>query len=393
MFATDEQSVEQNSIQENILTGADLDMLKVLYSAPLRPQDWQTFLSLLCERVECKHGFFLCADSTLGLSVRAQGDGIFEDTTLVTAYNEHYSGSDPFRRPVVRDSLIGVFDGDELLPNEGLLQSKMYSDQLEPRGLRYATLLITSVSIRRLECISLWRTKEQGPISESSRAFLESLFPHIQSALEIRQVVNVAKQRTASAELMIDASATATLLITKLGEVVHYNAAARALFADGDCLRLNNGSLVVASPASREGVWTLIRKMESFYEAPGQLPTKQAVLLDRLSGQVPLHLVATPLNSADRERTHADIVLLVSDPAAPVHFPNQVLHSLYKLTSAQTEVANGLLTGYSIKEIAELRHVSVGTVRQQLKVILEKTGTVRQGDLIRLLLSIPNTRQ
>jgi len=36
-----------------------------------------------------------------------------------------------------------------------------------------------------------------------------------------------------------------------------------------------------------------------------------------------------------------------------------------------------------------LRKVSIGTVRQQLKTILSKTGTTRQIDLVRMLMTLP----
>jgi len=55
-------------------------------------------------------------------------------------------------------------------------------------------------------------------------------------------------------------------------------------------------------------------------------------------------------------------------------------------------VANGLLTGYSLEEIAALRRVSIGTVRQQVKAMLGKSGTSRQSDLVRLLLNLPGVR-
>ncbi len=45
--------------------------------------------------------------------------------------------------------------------------------------------------------------------------------------------------------------------------------------------------------------------------------------------------------------------------------------------------------GYSLEEIANLRHVSPGTVRIQIKSLLGKTGTACQADLVRLLMTLP----
>ena len=88
-------------------------------------------------------------------------------------------------------------------------------------------------------------------------------------------------------------------------------------------------------------------------------------------------------------RSGAEIILIVSDPGSPITVQHEILESIYGLTPALADVANGLLKGYSLEYIARLRHVSIGTVRQQLKSILSKTGTVRQSDLVRQLLSLP----
>ena len=47
--------------------------------------------------------------------------------------------------------------------------------------------------------------------------------------------------------------------------------------------------------------------------------------------------------------------------------------------------------GFALDEIAGLRRVAVGTIRQQLKGIFARTGTNSQTDLVRLLLSLPQT--
>ena len=45
---------------------------------------------------------------------------------------------------------------------------------------------------------------------------------------------------------------------------------------------------------------------------------------------------------------------------------------------------------YSAEEIACLRRVSAVTVRQQIKSMMNKTGTKRQGEMIRLFMTLPH---
>ncbi len=56
------------------------------------------------------------------------------------------------------------------------------------------------------------------------------------------------------------------------------------------------------------------------------------------------------------------------------------------MTAAQARVAVLLSEGLRLNEIAARTRVQVNTVRAHLKEIYAKTGTRRQGELVRLLL-------
>jgi DNA-binding CsgD family transcriptional regulator len=68
-----------------------------------------------------------------------------------------------------------------------------------------------------------------------------------------------------------------------------------------------------------------------------------------------------------------------------------MLQQLYGFTPAETEIANGLATGFSPEGIASIRGASVETVRSQIKSLLLKTDTRRQIDLVRLLCRLPDS--
>jgi DNA-binding CsgD family transcriptional regulator len=69
--------------------------------------------------------------------------------------------------------------------------------------------------------------------------------------------------------------------------------------------------------------------------------------------------------------------------------PVEVLRTLFRLTPAETRLAQSILNGHSAAEAAELGGVSRETVKSQMNAIFSKTGTRRQGDLIRLLSRLP----
>lgn len=365
------------------------ELLKVLYSASFQDEQWERFLVLLSQHTQSAVSVFLCADSRLGVSCRAQGGSDPRDRVDALSYNERYVGSDPFRTPCLQDPRPRVVQGDDLLSEGDLLRTDLYRDLLAPHRFRYATLILLTLTLRRIEVVTIWRIIDQGPMDENCNRLLNLLFPHIQKALEIRQVLGVAQQRVAGAEAIANASSTATLLLTRQGHVIHSNAAADALVSVGSSLMLQKRTLDATDGQSREALRAILLKVASPSFASSTATPSDAYSLPHADGRRPLQLLATPLPHTHRSRTGADLLLLVTDPERSPSFPDSVLRALYGLTTAETAVANGLLMGYSLEEIASLRHVTLGTVRIQIKSLLSKTGTCRQSKLVQLLMTLP----
>ena len=68
------------------------------------------------------------------------------------------------------------------------------------------------------------------------------------------------------------------------------------------------------------------------------------------------------------------------------HPEAKVLRERYHLAAAEIRVAEMMLAGHELKAAAALLDVSLGTVRNQLKSVFQKTDTHRQSALIGLLL-------
>jgi len=177
------------------------------------------------------------------------------------------------------------------------------------------------------------------------------------------------------------------------------NHAAQQMAVAADALRVNISRIVPIDPGQRSTFDALVADAaEALIADKGTLgsdikPTHAggSLMLKRRGGKGPLQVLVTPLRLTGTSRSTVRVLVLVTDPDRELSFPDTVLRELYGLTTAETEIANGLLTGFSVEEIAQLRRVSVATVRSQLKPLLGKTGTRRQADLVRVLSTLPRT--
>jgi DNA-binding CsgD family transcriptional regulator len=79
------------------------------------------------------------------------------------------------------------------------------------------------------------------------------------------------------------------------------------------------------------------------------------------------------------------VMMPVTFPQAP---PVELIRLLFDLTPAEARVARSLTTGKTIDDIAAGAGVSRNTVRTQLRGVLEKTGCVRQAEVVALLSGI-----
>lgn len=368
------------------------ELLQVLYSAPLLHEEWQQFLTLVARHTSSRNAYFFAASTNFPLALLEEG-GTPQNPKDLTTYNKDYAPTDPCLAALIRYSRsnnpVGVFTDEELLPGEGLLNTDFYRQLLVRMNLRYGTAVSLALTVRRIDAISVWRTPEEGPIDADSKRLLELLIPHIQTALETRRVLGITQHRLASAEAIANASPTATFVLSREGKVHHLNTAAEALVREGDGLTITNGRLTARDAQAMEA----LTKLQCDVAMPavsslGKQPV-HCIALRRTTEKRPLQVIATPLPEVHRDSSNADLLLMVTDPERPSNFPDDLLRALYHLTPTEIEVANGLMLGYSPEEIACLRRVSTGTVRQQVKCMLGKTGVSRQSDMVRLLMTLP----
>ena len=180
---------------------------------------------------------------------------------------------------------------------------------------------------------------------------------------------------------------TASILLDGSGRIIHMNEAAQQIAINSDGFGVRVDRIVPTDPSMRHEFTALVNACASAELGH----SGGALALGRSSGKRPLQVLVTPVRLIEKYRSSVRVLILATDPDRAVSFPDAVLRGTYGLTPAETGIANALLTGFSLEEIAQLRKVSVATVRSQMKGLMGKTDTQRQGDLIRLLSTLPRT--
>lgn len=100
------------------------------------------------------------------------------------------------------------------------------------------------------------------------------------------------------------------------------------------------------------------------------------------------HVDSEPIDPVNDTAASRRATVVVIDPETDSATPAELLRRRFGLTAGETSVALMVLHGGGVKAIAEGLSVSPATVKTHLQHIFDKTGTHRQAELVRLLLSL-----
>jgi DNA-binding CsgD family transcriptional regulator len=78
--------------------------------------------------------------------------------------------------------------------------------------------------------------------------------------------------------------------------------------------------------------------------------------------------------------------VFITDPERETQTDPELFRHLYGLTPAEARFAVRLLSGEGVEEAADRLQITINTARTHVRHVLEKTGTHRISDLVRVLL-------
>jgi DNA-binding CsgD family transcriptional regulator len=378
------------------LTEALIGAIAPLHESPQDQAVWSNALTALARAIPCGQGALVerlgsAANSSLGLVAGT-------DPRFLGEYQREYHRIDPFASEGV---IMRLHDlgraalSNEVLADVELQRSAFYSEYLS----RYGDLFHGvggSFPIAEHSHAHIWLLRPRGQaFGEEDRRRMDVFLAHARAAMRQRRwLMRMERERDAALAWM-DCWSDATFVLDAQGAVVIANLMAERLLRGGDVLALRNGRL--RPPRSTDPDWLAPALAELIIasRSRGGEATRCLAVTGR-PGSAPLHAVLTTLPEAQSRAVdgapRVALILRNLRQALP-HFEHEQLRDLFGFTAAESRVANALLAGQSVEDIARSGQVRRDTIRAHVKRMLAKTGTKRQSDLQKVLVkALPNLR-
>ena len=166
------------------------------------------------------------------------------------------------------------------------------------------------------------------------------------------------------------------IILSTTGHVLATNASARLILQQ--MFGLDEATVAALNGSGRE----IIKQLLCEGRTRIRLDSENWILIER-SGQRPLIMNCVPVPVLTEDGPHS-VLLLIDLDVTPLP-TTSCLEKMFGLTPAEARLTLLLVGGKTLNEVAEKLHLSVATVRTQLKAVFEKTHTHRQAELVVLV--------
>jgi DNA-binding CsgD family transcriptional regulator len=355
-----------------------------LYEGVLDPALWPSALQTVTDLMK--------ADHAIALVQRSDSRNV----EFVTAARVDMQRLNVFTSAMEQGTAAQFFAG---MPSRSVLSSTIslpelprsdfYHDIIRPMNGHHAAFFFSPLTQQTVGSCVICRPPQMGDYDLPELECMRLLAPHIESALRLRQRLAQAEAEVRQSLHVLNHMDLGVVLLERSGLPHFVNRYAETLLQERDGLVCDRTGISAATA----GATRQLRQLIAIAAQPEKYAGAQSLrlCLPRPSMRRPLVIRVMPLSRAAAETfgsAAAEIIVFIHDPHRAGHSDEPILMAAFGLTEREADVAALLAQGCDLAMIAEVLSISIGTVRSHLKHVFSKTGTSRQGELIRLVLTL-----
>lgn len=253
---------------------------------------------------------------------------------------------------------------------------------------RYAARL--SITPLWFDSITLNFPLNHSGLSAWAKGDAPAYMQHFAAALEMMRPFRLLQARFKAVSAALDRMTLGIAVVARDGTVVHHNRRFEELSVQQDGVALDASQQLRFSGVAKTQGAQLLAQLQSYAAGDKSGADRAHYVFERPSGRTAYIASLCPLAEMMGDDPSAEqmAILLIKDVTVGDHIEVKGLASIFALTQAEAEVSRLLVNGASVKDIAEHRDVSVGSTRNQISSVLEKTASKSQSHLIRTAMKV-----
>ena len=350
---------------------------------------WQSLLARMAEAVGAHAACIVYQDTEIQQASGFAGFGFTPEWTA--RYNDYFGQMDlcfqlmANKPPAVASRILGP-ETPEVKGNE------FYENFFVPQNIYYVAGANVIQDETRHGGLAFHRSLDAGDFSDTDLKTIQKWLPHIQRTFAIYRKFVYHQTSDSIVTSVLSVVSNGIVLFDRFAKVVRHNDQAARFLTKTDVMALTDGQLSLENEDDTVALRQMImRAVHDKVEISGKLSDSKTIRVDSPPRHV--RLVMVPLTNTDPAKQKIEpmikAAMFIHDPDGEAPLSLDSLSKAFELSTAEARIARDIANGSSVDDIANKNHRSVNTVKSQLKAVFRKTGTSRQSDLVRLLLTGP----
>ncbi len=298
---------------------------------------------------------------------------------------EHWHRNDLWVERSIQLGPSRVVTSDELVSSREFEASGFYQDWTRRLEIYHMIGAVFDAGNGATFVLGLHRDKGGRCYGANDRQQFAAILPHLRRAWQLRSALSAARLAASASLEGLRLAGDAVVVTDAAQRVVYASPSAESYLKGRDGICVHRGRL--STTGTREQA--RLQRALSSVATPGKTETVMppaAVVVQR-AGRLPLLLWACPLvpppGTPGSPPRCALVVLKDPERKRPDSATGRLaLQAAFELTPRECDIALALARGDSLEAIARTLSLSLGYVRQRLKVIFAKTRTARQAEVV-----------
>lgn len=251
-------------------------------------------------------------------------------------------------------------------------------------GIRYYLGAQLFPTAGRPSWISFPFRQSEGHAQPAHMERLKLFVPHLERALRVGQQFGTASLLSGALAKSIDREERALIVLGTSGKVLFASKAAEDLASRSQWLRLDRFGVHLANPGLDQRLQHRLHDCWQIIERNAASAADEIEIAVQGGNRYRFSLAPLMFQGQMFGIERPAVVVTITEVDAD---EMEVRKRLLGLTGAELALATAVARGSTLTGYARGRGISLHTVRAQLKVIFQKTGTHRQAELVSLILN------
>lgn len=366
-------------------------LLAHLYSGAIEYGHWADVLRILTEAFDAVNCSLATVDTRTGKSIVQYTSQTF-DRSWYEGYADRYARVSPLRPVLFKRENIGrVMTASQIMQPQDFENTEFYCDYLSQYDIRHVLGSVFKVGDGRAAYIALHRSPRSTDYDVNEVETIQGLLPHLTLAFRIRSHCMGLSRYEDVSQQYLDSKGKGLVCVDRYSRIVSMNREAERILRLNDGLTMMQDHLLASDRDDNERLQALVAQscQTDIAANPSIMDTATggSAIVRRAAGRQPYALWVFPVagRSMHFEDNQIATAIEITDPLrSDEPRPDSALAG-YRLTRAEMRLAQALVEGAQLKDIALRFDVSVNTLKVQRRSLYRKIGATRHFDLMRLV--------